>query len=89
MKRKWTFKQRRQSGRLRTDPEIEALVVRLASENPRWGYGKIEGELLKLGHDIGRTTIRETLRRHEIPQRVRQRKVTLPSVHANRQRMVV
>ena len=31
------------------------------------GYGKIEGELLKLGHDVGKTTIKEILRRHDIP----------------------
>ena len=67
VKRKWTFKQRRRSGRPRIDAEIEALILRLARENPRWGYGKIEGELLKLGHDIGRTTIKEILRRHNIP----------------------
>jgi putative transposase len=48
VRRKWTFKQRRQPGRPRTDPEIEALIVRLARENPRMGYRKIEGELLKL-----------------------------------------
>ena len=34
VRRKWTFKQRRQPGRPRTDPEIEALIVRLARENP-------------------------------------------------------
>jgi putative transposase len=67
VKRKWTFKRRRQSGRPRIDPDIEALIVRLARENPRWGYGKIEGELFKLGHDVGRTTIKEILRRHNIP----------------------
>jgi putative transposase len=67
VKRKWTFKHRRQSGRPRIDPAVEALIVRLARENPRWGYGKIEGELLKLGHDIGRTTIKDVLRRHNIP----------------------
>ena len=67
VKRKWTFKQQRQPGRPRTDSEIEALIVRLARENPRMGYGKIEGELLKLGYDVGKTTIKEILRRHGIP----------------------
>ena len=31
------------------------------------GYGKIEGELLKLGYVVGKTTIKEILRRHGIP----------------------
>jgi hypothetical protein len=31
--------------------ELEGLILRLARENPLWGYGKIEGELLKLGYE--------------------------------------
>jgi hypothetical protein len=38
---------------------MEELIVRLANENPRWGYGKIEGELLKLGFKVSQTTIRK------------------------------
>ncbi len=41
--------------------------MRLARKNPRMGYGKIEGELLKLGYGVGKTTIKEVLRRHGIP----------------------
>lgn len=67
VRRKWTFKQQRQPGRPRTGAEIEALIVRLAHENPRWDYGKIEGELLKLGYAVGKTTVKAILRRHEIP----------------------
>lgn len=67
MRRKWTFEQQHQPGRPRTDAEIEALIVCLARENPRWGSGKIEGELLKLGYVVGKTTIKEILRRHGIP----------------------
>ena len=37
---------------------MEELIVRLANENPR-GYGKIEGELLKLGFKVSQTTIRK------------------------------
>ena len=43
------------------------MNARLAPEIPLWGYGKIEDELLKLGHDVGRTTTKEILRRHNIP----------------------
>ena len=42
------------------------MILRLARENPRWGYGKIEGELLKLGFQVSRTTIRNVLKRHDI-----------------------
>jgi len=43
------------------------LILRLAKENPTWGYGKLEGELGKLGHDIGRSTIRDVLKRKCVP----------------------
>ena len=44
---KWTFKRKAKPGKPRISPELETLVVRLARENTRWGYGKIQGELLK------------------------------------------
>src|SRR5690242_13049401 len=51
----------------RAECHLEVLILRLAQENPRWGYGKIEGELLKLGYQVGRSTIRAVLKRHQIP----------------------
>jgi putative transposase len=65
--RKWTFRHRPAAGRPRIAEELEVLIVRLARENPRWGYGKIEGELRKLGYQIGRSTIRDVLKRQHIP----------------------
>src|SRR5215813_7770731 len=45
----------RSSGRPRTADEIEALVVRMASENLDWGYRRIEGALSHLGHELARS----------------------------------
>ena len=42
------------------------MIVRLAKENPRWGYDKIQGELLKLGHRLGATSVRNTIKRHRV-----------------------
>jgi putative transposase len=44
--------------------EVQQLIVRLARENPRWGYQRIKGELLRLGVQVSVTGIRTTLRRH-------------------------
>ena len=67
MRRKWTFRHQPAAGRPRIAVELEALIVRLARENPRWGYGKIEGELRKLGYRVGRSTIRDVLKREHLP----------------------
>ena len=72
VRRKWTFHAARKRGRPSTAPELEALVLRLAQENSRWGVDRIQGELHKLGFRIGATTIRAILRRHGVlpaPQR--------------------
>jgi len=44
VRRKWTFKRKGKSGRPGMSSELESLIVRLAKENPRWGYDKIQGE---------------------------------------------
>src|SRR5579863_9225132 len=66
VKRKWTFQRRRKVGRPRVDEELEALMVRLARENPGLGYEKLQGELEKLGYDVGISTVRDVLQRHHI-----------------------
>jgi len=59
---KWTFLERRQPGRPRTTVDIEHLIVRIAIENPGWGYTRIQGALRNLELNIGRGTIRRILK---------------------------
>jgi len=66
VRRKWTYQRDSKGGRPRIDRELEDLILRLAQENPRWGYGKIEGELIKLDFMVSQTTIRNILDRHNL-----------------------
>jgi putative transposase len=64
--RKWTFggARRRRTG-LQT--RIRSLVVRMATENPTWGYTRIQGAMKNVGHQVGRSTIARILKTAGIP----------------------
>jgi putative transposase len=64
----WTYPHRH-TGRPPLNPEVQRLIVRLAKENPTWGYQRIKGELQRLGVRISATAIRTTLRRTDWIQR--------------------
>jgi putative transposase len=63
--RKWTYPNR--TGRPQVSAEIAALIERLATENNAWGYQRIQGELLKVGHQVSASTIRRVLKTLKIP----------------------
>jgi len=66
VRRKWTYPNKNKGGRPPISKETENLIVQIARENPRMGYGKIVGELLKLGFQVSLTTVRNVLDRYSI-----------------------
>jgi putative transposase len=68
VRRKWAaFGRRRGLGRPPLARELRELILRLARENPNWGYVRLRGELSKLVHPIAASTIQRLLRRHRVP----------------------
>jgi putative transposase len=66
VRRRWTYP-RRQPGRPRLDRGVQALVLRLARENPAWGFRRIVGELQSLGISVSATSVRTNLARQGVP----------------------
>lgn len=63
--RKWTYT--KPSNRRGVLAEIRRLVVRMAEDNPTWGYTRIQGALQNVGHRVGRSTIARILKAHDMP----------------------
>jgi putative transposase len=68
--------QRKALGRPKIDQELEALVVRMAQENRRWGYDRIAGALAHLGYMISDQTVGNILKRHGIPPAAERNRTT-------------
>jgi hypothetical protein len=61
---KYARSQKPVPGRPSTTPDLAALGVRMATENPTWGYPRIRGALKSLGHEVARNTIKAILQDH-------------------------
>jgi transposase InsO family protein len=60
--RKWDYSSRRRPGRSSTTAAIRKLVIRIATDNPAWGHRRVQGELVRLGHQIAASTVWQILR---------------------------
>jgi hypothetical protein len=80
VRRHWAaFGRRRGPGRPPLPKDVVDLVVRLARENPRWGYQRITGEHFKVGHRVSPTAVRTILHRHRVPPAPRRAGLTWPA----------
>jgi putative transposase len=66
--RKWTYPRQRH-GRSGVQKDIRRLVVRMVTDNPQWGYTRIQGALKNIGHRVARSTIASILKAEGLPPR--------------------
>jgi putative transposase len=59
--RQWDYTSRRHPGRPPAAAAIRKLVIRIATDNPRWGHRRVQGELVRLGHPIAASTVWQIL----------------------------
>jgi putative transposase len=78
----------RRPGRPCVEEETTALVIRLAKENPRWGYRRIQGELLKLGIRLAASTIARILFDHRLGPAPRRTTTWREFIHAQASHIV-
>lgn len=77
VRRKWAaYRWRPRRGRPPISAECRRLILRMARENPGWGYFPIKGELLKVGHTVAATTVRSVLLAAGIPPARRRSEMT-------------
>src|SRR6266852_3159869 len=63
----WRWKSRTRRGRPKVPPEIRQLIRDMSLANPLWGAPRIHGELLKLGIDVGQTSVAKYMARRSRP----------------------
>jgi transposase InsO family protein len=63
----WRWKSRRRAGRPQVSLEVRQLIFEMSLANPLWGAPRIHGELLKLGIDVGQTSVAKNMARRRRP----------------------
>ena len=74
------FRSRRYPGRPSIDHEIEQWVVRMAQDNPDWGYDLIVGAMANLGYRLSDQTVGNILQRHGIPPAPERKRTTVKAI---------